>query len=177
MNRLLSRLAAARSLHDADDIAAVLHDRISTAATRTFAGRNRIAGLVPQAQGRFPADVREALERRVELIEHRARILAEQALRNREPWTRHLPSRPFGPGESVWRDTVVAVAAYRDRYAVAADSLIGDPPTTLTQREDSRRVLMALGTTASRKAVGRRLYSDPGVVGAVRVPRTDGPSL
>jgi conjugative relaxase-like TrwC/TraI family protein len=138
--RLLHRIAAARSLYDADDIAAVLHDRLTHAATRTASGRNRIAGLVPQAQGQFPQEVRVALDRRAELIEHRARTLAEQALRDREPWTRHLPPRPHGPHGREWKNVVIAVAAYRDRYAVTADNLLGDPPTTLTQRDDTRRV-------------------------------------
>ncbi|MFC8798503.1 hypothetical protein ACFT2C_12285 [Promicromonospora sp. NPDC057138] len=35
---------------------------------------------------------------------------------------------------------VNVLAAYRDLYRVAGDSLLGEPPTTLTQRYDARRI-------------------------------------
>ena len=140
VDRLLPRLAAARSLYDADDIAAVLHDRLSHAATRSTTGRNRIAGLIPRAFGQFPQDVQEALDRRADLIEQRASARAAQALRDHEPWTRHLRQRPHGPAERAWLNGVVAVAAYRDLYGITGDSLLGDPPTTLTQRGHAHRV-------------------------------------
>ncbi|PUB26802.1 conjugative relaxase-like TrwC/TraI family protein [Promicromonospora sp. AC04] len=149
VTRLLPRLAAARSLHDADDIAAVLHHRLTHTATRTSTVRNRIAGLIPQAQGQFPDDVREALDRRAELIEDRARTLAGQALRDRQPWTRHLPPRPHGPAERAWQNTVAALAAYRDRYAITTDDPFGEPPTTLTQRDDARRIRNMVQDVAS----------------------------
>ncbi|WP_129787818.1 MobF family relaxase [Promicromonospora panici] len=159
---LLPRLAAARSLHDADDIAAVLHDRLTHAATRTPTGRNRIAGLIPQAQGQFLEDIHEALDRRAELIEDRARTLAGQALRDRQPWTRHLPPRPHGPAEHEWQNVVVAVAAYRDRFGITTDDPFGEPPTTLTQRDSARRVralvrnLNSTSHTPSRRRASRR---------------------
>ena len=140
VTRLLPRLAAARSLYDADDIAAVLHDRLTHAATGTSIARNRIAGLIPQVLGQFPQNVQDALERRADLIEQRASARAAQALRDHEPWTRHLPPRPHGPDEGEWYEGVVSVAAYRDLYGVTGDSLLGDPPTTLTQRDHARRV-------------------------------------
>lgn len=140
VTRLLPRLAAARSLYDADDIAAVLHDRLTHAATRSTTGRNRIAGLIPRAFGQFPQDVQEALDRRADLIEQRASARGAQALRDHEPWTRHLPPRPHGPAERDWYDGVVSVAAYRDLYRVTGDSLLGEPPTTLTQRDHAHCV-------------------------------------
>ncbi|MEV0950471.1 MobF family relaxase [Promicromonospora sp. NPDC050249] len=147
--RLLPRIAATRSLYDADDIAAVLHDRLGRAATRTPTSRNRVAGLIPQAQGQFSQDVREALDRRAELIERRASTLVAQALRERHPWTRHLPRRRPGTSGREWRDAAIAVAAYRERHGVIADSLLGDPPSTLTQREDARRVRTYVENLAS----------------------------
>jgi conjugative relaxase-like TrwC/TraI family protein len=173
--RLLPRLAAARSLYDADDIAAVLHNRLTHAATRTANGRNRIAGLVPQARGQFPQDVHEALDRRAELIEHRARTLAEQAHRDHEPWTRHLPPRPHGPAEREWLDGVAAVAAYRNLYDVTEDSLLGDPPTTLNQRDHAQLVHEAL---RPQRATARRPsapYPSAGREDRWRPP--EGPSL
>jgi len=140
VNQLLPRIAAARSLYDAEDVAAVLHDRLTHAATRTNGGRNRIVGLIPRAQGPLPDDVREALDRRIELIQHRARVLAGQALRDRQPWTRHIPPGPQGPAEGEWQNAIFAVAAYRDRYGITTNDPFGGPPTTLIQHDDARRV-------------------------------------
>ncbi|MFI9485357.1 MobF family relaxase [Promicromonospora sp. NPDC052451] len=157
VERLLPRLAAARSLYDADDIAAVLHDRLTHAATHANIGRNRIVGLIPRAQGPLPDDVREALDRRAELIEHRARTLAENALHNGEVWPRRLPPRPQGHGAPDWQATVIAVAAYRDIYEVTENSLLGGPPTTLTQRDQLKRVRAALQPRTALE--GRQSYS------------------
>ena len=165
--RLLPRIAATRSLYDADDIAAVLYDRLTHTATRTANGRNRIAGLIPQAQGRFAPDVREALDRRAELIEHRARTLARQALRDHEPWTQHLPPRPHGPDELDWHYVVASVAAYRDLHGVTGEGLFGEPPTTLAQREDARLV---------RAVILRRATSQDSSAHA-RADRTVGPGI
>ncbi|MFC4628282.1 MobF family relaxase [Promicromonospora alba] len=166
--RLLPRIAAARSLYDADDIAAVLHDRLTHAATRTANGRNRVAGLVPQAQGEFPPDVCEALDRRADLIERQARTRATQALHDREPWTRHLPQRPLGTTEHEWQNAVHAVAAYRDLYGVTGDSLLGEPPTTPAQRADAHRIH---GRLRYLIHAGQRDWSGP------RRPQIEGPTV
>lgn len=158
--RLLPRIAASRSLYDADDIAAVLHDRLTHTATRTSNGRNRIAGLVPEAQGQFSGGVQEALDARVELIEHRAWALARQALHDHEPWARHLPPRPHGPRERAWQDAVIAVAAYRDLYGVTGETLLGEPATSLIQRDHLMRVRAALRPLSTPE--GRHIHSGPG---------------
>ena len=149
VDRLLPRLVAARSLYDADDTAAVLHDRLRHAATHTSSEPHRIAGIIPAVLSNVPADARAALDRRAELIERRARDNVARALRDGEPWTRHLPPRPPGSGERAWKDVVIAVAAYRDRYTVTGVGLLGDPPTTVTQRDDARRVLALVRTLAN----------------------------
>jgi hypothetical protein len=85
-----------------------------------------------------------------------------QAIRTSQPWTRHLPPRPQGPAEREWRDVVITVAAYRDRYAVTADSLLGDQPSTLTQRDDAHRVrarmqgLANVSQTSTSRGVSKR---------------------
>jgi conjugative relaxase-like TrwC/TraI family protein len=173
--RLLPRLAATRSLYDVDDIAAVLHSRLTHTATRTANGRNRIAGLVPQALGQFPQDVSDALDRRAELIEHRARALAEQALRDHEPWTRRVPSRPRGAGEHAWQSAIASVAAYRDLYGVTGDSLLGDPPTTLAQRVHAQRVQAVL--RPPQMPDERGATPSPGGAREDRGQRPYGPSL
>ncbi|WP_423462449.1 hypothetical protein ACO229_18860 [Promicromonospora sp. MS192] len=114
VERLLPRVAAARSLYDAEDVAAVLRSRLTHAATRSNGRRNCIAGLIPVAQGSLPDDVREALDRRAELIEKGARSHADQVLREGEPRTLHLPPRPQGPAAREWQNIVMIVATYRD---------------------------------------------------------------
>lgn len=154
---LVPRLARSRSLYDADDVAAVLHHRIEHATARPATHRpRRIAGLVPEALGPLPDDVREALDTRTDLMRERACALADRALQDREPWTRHLPPRPYGDN-SEWHAAVVAVAAYRDRWGVTSDTPLGDTPTTLAQREDARRLGMALRTAANpQRETGHR---------------------
>ncbi|GAB4084034.1 hypothetical protein GCM10028784_06640 [Myceligenerans cantabricum] len=143
---LLPHLVAARSLHDADDVAAVLHHRLHPATQRPgWARRPRyIAGLIPAALGPLPDDARQALDERASLIEQRARTLAEHAIQAREPWTRHLPPRPIGHGEGAWLRAVTAIAAYRDKHGVTSDKPFGDPPTTLVQQRDAERATSAL---------------------------------
>jgi conjugative relaxase-like TrwC/TraI family protein len=146
VSRLLPRLAAARSLHDADDIAAVLHHRVVQATTRPGPHRRPrfIAGLVPHAAGPMSSDVRRALDERALLIERRANALAEQAVRSGEAWTRRLAPRPTDPGRRAWTRVLVVIAAYRDKHHVSSPDPVGPEPTTLAQRNDSRRVLAAI---------------------------------
>jgi hypothetical protein len=87
---LLPRLIRARSLSNADDIAAVLHERVARATTRS-AGSGRthktprlIVGLIPEAAGRMTSDMRQALADRRDLIEACADVLLDQALHEGE---------------------------------------------------------------------------------------------
>ncbi|GAB3088539.1 MobF family relaxase [Isoptericola nanjingensis] len=149
VDRLLPRLAANRSLHDADDIVAVLHHRLAAATARPKSSKPaRIAGLVPEARGPLSDEASDALTTRARLIARRARRLATQALHDRAPWTRRLP-QPLG-NDSQWRDLVVAVAAYRDRYGIASNQPLGSSPTSLSQREDARRFATRLRPVVSR---------------------------
>jgi len=83
---LLPRLVASRSLHDAEDVAAVLHARLAAVTARPAgAGRSRraprlIAGLIPEAGGPMDAQMRRALQERRQLIEDRAQALARAAV-------------------------------------------------------------------------------------------------
>ena len=80
------------------DIAAVLRYRIDNLAATPPRGccpRSRlIAGLIPEPLGPMSADDRQAIDERKELIESRARALAEEAVAARDTWARRLgPSR------------------------------------------------------------------------------------
>jgi conjugative relaxase-like TrwC/TraI family protein len=115
----LTDVVAGRSLADAEDIAAVLHDRVTrwvaTTPTQPSTG-HMIAGLIPAAEVEDP-EAREALRERAALIEQRARALVDQALGGREPWLRSFGRPPSEPGRRAsWIDAVRTVAAYRERY-------------------------------------------------------------
>jgi hypothetical protein len=155
---LLADVVGQHRLDDADDIAAVLHKRITN--TRTHPGhlqpRTRlIAGIVPEALGPMTPEFRSALDERRHLIEQRARNLARLAVSDRAPWTRHLGAPPADPeSQRVWSARVETVAAYRDRYDITTDEPIGAPPETTTQRIDAGYARVALRTA-------RRLAQDP----------------
>ncbi|WP_240644046.1 MobF family relaxase [Antribacter gilvus] len=171
VDTLLPRLARSRSLYDADDVAAVLHQRVEHATTRPATRRpHLIAGLVPEALGTLPDDVREALHARADIIERRAHDLAQKAIRDREPWLRRLPPRPTGTAaDQGWKQFVAVVAAYRDKYAITGDTPLGDAPTSLVQRDDARRLAITLRSIASvpeqaeRRPSGGVRHSGPGL--------------
>ena len=87
---LLPRLVRARGSADADDIAAVLHYRLSRATARPAgSGRARkaprlIAGLIPEATGTMSGEFRRALTERLDLIEAPATALLSTALNEKQ---------------------------------------------------------------------------------------------
>lgn len=95
---LLPRLVRARGFGDADDIAAVLHYRVAkTTARPSGSGRARkaprlIAGLIPEATGTMPAEMRQALTERRDIIEARADALLDTALTEEHEWITKLAS-------------------------------------------------------------------------------------
>ncbi len=99
------RLVAGRSVADAEDIAAVLHqrvDRLTTAAGRRQRSASLIAGLIPRANGVKDPEQATALAERDLAMEDRARTLAQQAVTPGRPWLRdlgaHRASRLAGNG-------------------------------------------------------------------------------
>ncbi len=173
-DRLVPRLVAARGFDDADDIAAVLHYRVANATgqRRTGSARRRqaprlIAGLIPHASGPMTEDMRHALDERQHLIEQRARALAETALADHEPWTRHLGDPPRDARRrAVWMRHVETVAAYRDRYRITADTPLGPPPEHTAHRVDAARARSALPRA-------RRLAEVDDLVPQSELARTD----
>lgn len=149
---LVPRLVAARGFADVDDIAAVLHHRVTNASgqRRTGSARRRqaprlIAGLIPHAAGPMSDDMRRALDERRHLIEQRARALAESALADDEPWTRYLGEPPRNARQrTVWMRYVETVAAYRDRYHIVADTPLGPTPEGTARRVDAARAGVAM---------------------------------
>ncbi|MPV89301.1 relaxase domain-containing protein, partial [Georgenia ruanii] len=168
VDRLLPAAVARHGLRDADDIAAVLRHRVHLGTNQRAGGRARrprlIVGLIPEALGPMEPEMRQALDERRDLIEQRARALAEEALSTRTPWIRALGPKPTDRAASVrWAEGTITVAAYRDRYGVATAQPLGGQPATDAQRLDRARATWTL----------RRFD-----VATVNIPRRDnGPRL
>lgn len=150
VDRLLPRLVAARGVADADDIAAVLHERVARATDARGVGRVRkplppIAGLITPAIGPMADDMRAALRERRALIEERANALVDEAVRGGAAWLAELGGEPSGPQHAQeWRREARVVAAYRDRYGIADESALGSTAPTATQRGDTSKASEAL---------------------------------
>ncbi|WP_223397214.1 MobF family relaxase [Nocardioides rotundus] len=151
VDRLFPRLVTARGFEDADDIASVLHHRVARATGRPAgSGRSRkvprlIAGLVPHADGLMTDDMRQALEERREMIEKRADAVLNRAVTDAEPWTAALGVPPRDPRKArAWRCHARTVVAYRDRYAISDDAVLGAIPQTTAQKIDRARAEAAL---------------------------------
>ncbi|CUR54363.1 conjugative relaxase TrwC/TraI family protein [Nocardioides sp.] len=147
---VLPKLVASRPLDDAQDIGAVLRSRLRHATTQPRRGRNRpeprlIAGLIPIASGAMGDELRTALTERHQLIEARATALAAEAIRKAEPWIRSLGELPTDPNvRDRWTGTLRAVAAYRDRYGIDAQTPLGPVPATDTQRHEAALAKLAI---------------------------------
>lgn len=154
---LLPRVVAERSLHDADNIAAVLAHRVAQAAREPLGvgEPDLVAGLIPNVAGPVRPDEREALDTRRDLIQVRARALAETAARSRAPWVQRTSEAPLGAADRErWISDLAVIAAYRDRYGITSRDPLGSHGGSTAQRRDAARARAAL----------RRLRSSPGAV-------------
>jgi len=173
---LLPRLVAARGFSDADDIAAVLHYRVEHATRRPArAGRARkaprlIAGLIPHADGPMATDMRDALDQRQNLIETRADAVLDIALNEAAPWTKALGTPPTDRRRyASWRRAARTVAAYRDRYQIAAQAPLGEAPTSTAQKIDAARARAALDRAGNLADVAHQPEGPSRPPGPVRV--------
>lgn len=151
LDALLPRLIAARGLGDADDIGAVIRQRLQSATSaRTGSSRGRaaprlIAGLFPEATGGMTSDMRAALDERAALIEQRAITIAETDTAAGEPWTAALDNAPSDARQRrAWLRQVRVIAAYRDRYGVTDSASLGQDRGGANQRLDAERARAAL---------------------------------
>jgi hypothetical protein len=111
------RVVQAGGLDQSNDLAAVLADRLDKlTSTRSGGTRPRhrpryVAGLIPQATGPMPADMRRTLTALADLIERRADALADQAVQERQPWVRQLGPVPADPAQRLaWQQQVRTLA-------------------------------------------------------------------
>jgi hypothetical protein len=125
------QLVARRSLADAADVAAVLHSRVDrwtqAAGGRRRTAGNLIAGLIPRVQGVNDPELARALAERDQAMEGRARALAERAIVSGHRWVQRLGSLPSEPSRRArWLREVSTVAAYRDRWHIAGEHILGN---------------------------------------------------
>jgi len=101
------------------------------------------------------AEVERALDERAHLIEERASALVESALSSRESWITALGRVPVDAARAgEWRHQARIVAAYRDRFGVIENDVLGAPVTSANQRMDA-----AAAGVARDRAI--RLSHDP----------------
>ncbi len=144
------RLVAGRSLADAADVAAVLHGRVER-WTEAAGGRGRrtdnlIAGLIPRAQRVSDPEMAQALSERDQAMEERARTLADQAVGTGERWVQRLGAPPPTPARRErWIREVSTVAAYRDRWHITGQSVLGKhgDASSIEQKGQYQRAMAA----------------------------------
>lgn len=167
---LLQRIVAARGFDDAQDLAAVLHNRIASVIARDAgAGRSGrepalVVGLIPQAVGPMEPSMRRALHERSDMMEARARAVLNAALSAKAPWTQVLGSMPCGYAAAAWRRCACTIAAYRDRYGVVSARALGQPPRSMTQEVDAARARAALRQAQQLAEIGHPFQMPQSVV-------------
>jgi len=160
-------LVQGRSVSGADDIAALLHGRV-TKWVKSSGDRmqaDRIVGLFPAAVGVTDQDVVQGLRERRELIERRARSLTMTALEDRQPWALRFGRPPAdADGREDWLRRLDTIAAYRDRWQVSGNAFFGtEPAFTRTDGSASGRAACGLGCVGrytDRQLVGKRPRGD-----------------
>jgi hypothetical protein len=143
----------AASLPPTGDPVAVLQDRVQrwtdTAAPQHLPEQAFIAGLIPATREHVvDPEMRQALDERAALIEHRAESIVTRALEAGEPWIGKLGRPPDNPAQRLaWERAAATVAAYRDRHGVTDPTNPFGEPTgggQWTRRADRRRAQVAV---------------------------------
>ncbi len=106
-------------------------------------------------------DLARALYERDRAMERRARELAEQALKEDQPWAQSLGPEPTEAGrKEAWVRAVSTVAAFRDRWELGPDP----------------RPLGAEDTVTSIEALGQRRSAQAAAARALRLADRTAPS-
>ena len=149
IDRAVPALVQGRTVTSADDIAAVLHGRV-TKWLNVAGGHHqaeRIVGLFPATTGTANPDIVQALQDRRMLIEQNARRLVLEALQDCDPWTLRLGAPPTNPVlREDWLRRLDTIAAYRDLWHVGGDEILGAEPRTreqMAQRQTAQHALSA----------------------------------
>jgi hypothetical protein len=125
VERVFPKLVTSRPFDNAEDPAAILHDRVDrwtqTAGSKQTAETSLIAGLIPRAVGITDPDMALALDERDLAMRNRALELAVRAIEGCETWIRRLGTLPTDPAaREMWMTAASTVAVYRDRWKALA---------------------------------------------------------
>ncbi|GAA2974638.1 conjugative relaxase-like TrwC/TraI family protein [Microbacterium terrae] len=155
VDALLPAVVRSRGFDDAQDTAAVLAARVARASEgrRQSLGRRvprHIVGLLAEALGPMPDEMRHSLDERRGLMDARAMALVDRARERGDQWLHELGAAPVASTQAVWRRAATVVAAYRDRYDVRSRDAIGPEPETDAQRRDAAAARAAID--AARRA-------------------------
>jgi conjugative relaxase-like TrwC/TraI family protein len=164
LDRAIPALVQGRALSSAHDIAAVLHGRVTKwlNAAGSQHQPERIVGLFPATASITDPDIAQALCDRRTLIEENARTLVLEALQRRDPWTRRLGGPPENPIlREDWLRRLDTIAAYRDRWQISGDEILGAEPRTRQQTAQQRAAQHAL-SAASKGAHVPNSLTDAG---------------
>jgi hypothetical protein len=136
-------LVTGRSFEDADDVASVLHYRISRYMTGVgypnSPASELVAGIFPRPSRITNPDIVLALNDRADAIEQRAHQLATIAIERSDTWVQDFGDAPdAGELYERWVVEVAAGAAYLDRWGINSPDSIFDDATAnheqVTQR-------------------------------------------
>ncbi len=95
--------------------------------SRRIGSTNLIAGLIPRATEVTDPDLGQALIEREHAIEQRATALAERAIEQRAKWVQLLGQMPpESAHRAVWLANVATIAAYRERWNITGNTVIGN---------------------------------------------------
>lgn len=177
LEQVVPRIVAQHSLGDADDVAAVLTYRLNEATARIPCGSHGlesrlIAGLIPEPLGPMDDEDRQAIDERKALIESHARAILEEAVASRQGWVRRLGELPSDSAERErWLVAASTVAAYRDRYQITSNSVLGGGVSTDAQRAERARALLGVHEAARTVAPSRPRWSATALEGrAISTP-------
>ncbi|MDR2975064.1 MAG: relaxase domain-containing protein [Propionibacteriaceae bacterium] len=141
---LLPRLVVARPLDGTDDVASVLHSRISHWLNQPHRSPSvsprHMLGLIPPVTGIDDPVFHQAITERIDAVHERARTLLTRAIAEHLSWLARLGPRPADPHHAhQWEHTALAVAAYRDAWQVTTATPLGQPASG-NQRRDAARI-------------------------------------
>jgi len=149
LDRALPALVQGRTIGGADDIAALIHGRV-TKWLKSATGRRQsdsVVGLGPAAVGVTDPDTVQALQDRRRLIEQRTRALTLAALEQRQPWTLQLGRPPSEVDHREdWLRRLDTVAAYRQFWQVRSAAVLGDEPRSREQAAHQQSAQRATST-------------------------------
>jgi conjugative relaxase-like TrwC/TraI family protein len=160
----LPRLVAARTLTDADDAAAVVHERVDRWVHGTPRRRlqvpDRIVGLFPKVDAPTDSEMQQALHERQSLIERRTRELSEQAVRSRQSWVARLGRPPAEPvRRELWYRRLDTITAYREHWNITGPTTLGHASPGHYEQHAERRLAQQAADEAARL---NGVVNDPG---------------